>query len=429
MEYMDPIETAKRILNGESLSEEVVELEETEEVSSVEEDFVSSLLEDNDGDEDEDEDDDDEEDEDEDEVKEKKTKSEGKLPPWLDKKGKNGKKKSDDEDDDDDDDDEDVKEGKLPPWLDKKKSKNGKKKSDDDDDDDEEVKESEVILDVDDNQDAEGKKATPTPKGTKGKKDPKAKPSKASGKIDTIKATKEHIDILFAGEELTEDFKLKATTIFETAINEKVSAVEEELLEEHAKVLEEHTQAITDELSEKLDDYVGYVVEQWMQENSLQIESGIKSDVSESFLVGLKNLFEDHYVDIPDEKYDILEELQNKISSLEETLEQELESNVSLRKDVLESKCEEVFNYCSNGMVDTDVDKFRKLSEGIEFEDYEQYREKINIIKENYFGDNATAEFEFEGKVEETTNLSESMSVYSSFIGQSEKIAKDNNLS
>ena len=178
-----------------------------------------------------------------------------------------------------------------------------------------------------------------------------------------------------------------------------------------------------------MDDYVGYVVEQWMKENTLQVESGIRADVSESFLVGLKNLFEEHYVDIPDEKYDILEDLQNKISSLEESLEKELENNVTLRKDVLESKCEEVFSDCSHGMVDTDVDKLRKLSEGIEFEDSDQYREKINIIKESYFGDSATAEFEFEGKPEEKTDLSESMDTYSRYLGKSVKSSKENTLS
>jgi len=419
MEYMDPIETARRILNGESVEEEV---NDSELLEGLEDEFLSTLLED------EDDEDEEEEDEEEDEVKEKKTKSEGKLPPWLDKKGK-GKKKSDD-DDDDDDDDEDVKEGKLPPWLDKKGK--GKKKSDDDDDDDEEeeVKEHEVILDVDDNQDAEGKKATATAKGKGKAKDPKAKPSKASGKIDTIKNTKEHIDVLFAGEELTEDFKLKATTIFETAINERVTAVEEELYEDHIRVLEAHTAEITEDLTEKLDDYMGYVVEQWMENNELQIESGIRTDVSESFLVGLKNLFDEHYVDIPDEKYNILEELQQQINSLEESLEKELNRNVKLRKDVLESRCEEAFAECSYGMVETDVEKLRTLAEGLAYEDEDQYKEKVNILRESYFGENAsTGDFEFEGAKEENTNLTESMNAYMSTLGRTAKASRDNALS
>ena len=423
MEYMDPIETARRILNGESLEE--ITTDDSELLEALEDEVLSNLLE-------ADDDEDEEDEEDEEEVEEKKTKSEGKLPPWLDKKGK-GKKKSDDDDDDDDDDDEDVKEGKLPPWLDKK-GKNGKKKSDDDDDDDddEEVKESEVILDVDDNQDAEGKKATPTPKGKGKAKDPKAKPSKASGKLDTIKATKEHIDVLFAGESLTEDFKLKAITIFETAINERVTAVEEQLREDYAGVVEAHTNEITENLTEKLDDYMGYVVEQWMEDNELQIESGIRTDVSESFLVGLKSLFDEHYVDIPDEKYNILEELQQQISSLEENLEKELNKNVKLRKDVLESKCEEAFAECSNRMVDTDVEKLRTLAEGLEYEDEDQYKEKVNILKESYFGENSstsTGDFEFDGEKETNTDLTESMNAYMSTLGRTAKASRDNTLS
>ena len=384
---MDPVETARKILNGESFETEEIVSDDSELLEDLEDEFVSALLEDDD------EEDEEDEEEDEEDVEEKKTKSEGKLPPWLDKKGK------------------------------------GKKKSDDDDDEEEEVKEAEVILDVDDNQDAEGKKATPTPKGKGKAKDPKAKPSKASGKIDTIKATKEHIDVLFAGESLTEDFKLKAITIFETAINERVSAVEDELREDHAKVLEEHTNAVTEELTEKLDDYMGYVVENWMEENELQIESGIRTDVSESFLVGLKNLFEEHYVDIPDEKYNILEELQQKITSLEENLENELKRNVNLRKDVLESRCEEVFSECSHGMVDTEVEKLRTLSEGIEFEDENQYREKVNVLKESYFGDNSSASFEFEGEEEKNTDLTESMQTYMTTLGRTAKSARDNALS
>ena len=294
----------------------------------------------------------------------------------------NYKKKMGEEEDEDEDDEKEVEEGKVPPQFMKK---NGKK--DDDEDDKEEVEETadmdkaknvaKTILDVDDNQATDGKKATDVPAGKKGK-----------GKVEKPHM-KEHIDALFSGEELTEDFRTKATTIFEAAVNERVTAIEEELIENHNTQLAEQVESITDELTTKVDDYLGYVVEQWMKENELAITNGLRTEIAEDFMVGLKNLFEESYIDVPDEKTDLIEELATKVSELEDSLNEQITNNVELRKDILESTCEGVFSEVSRDLADTEVEKLRSLVEGIEYETEEQYREKVNVIKESYFGTNA----------------------------------------
>ncbi len=291
------------------------------------------------------------------------------------------KMKKEEDEDEDEDEDKEVEEGKVPPQFMKK---NGKK---DDDDDKEEVEETadmstakndaKKILDVDDNQAADGKKGTDTPDGKKGK-----------GKVEKPNM-KEHIDALFTGEELTEDFRTKATTIFEAAVNERVTAIEEELTENHNTRLAEQVESITDELTTKVDDYLGYVVEQWMKDNELAITNGLRTEIAEDFMVGLKNLFEESYIDVPDEKTDLIEELATKVSDLEDSLNEQITNNVELRKDILESTCDGVFSEVSRDLADTEVEKLRSLVEGIEYETEEQYREKINVIKESYFGTHA----------------------------------------
>jgi hypothetical protein len=358
MDYKDPIEAAKAVLMREH--EEVTELtEETTEEEVSEESVEESADE---------------------AIEEAKSKS----------TNENG-------DDDDDDDDEEVEEGKLPPWLKKKKGGDdeedvdeAKDEEEDDDDDDDEVNEAETILDVDDNQDAEGKKATPTPKGKKKAKDPKAQASKASGKIDKVSA-KEHLEVLFSAsnEELSEDFKTAASTIFEAAINDRVATIEEELRGDYDTVIAEHTEKISTELTERLDDYLNYVVEEWMKENEIAIEGGLRAEIAESFIGGLRELFENNSITIPDENYEILEGVVSKAEELESNLNEEIEKNIELRKELVENQCNGVFHKVSAGMVDTEVEKLRSLADGMEFDSPEQYKEKLNVIKENYFGKNA----------------------------------------
>jgi len=234
-----------------------------------------------------------------------------------------------------------------------------------------------------------------TDKGTEGKdkKNKKSIEQKAKGKTDAPVPAKEHLEVLFAtsSEDLSEDFKEAATTIFEAAIAERVSVIEEELKENHDKVIAEHTKEITDHLTERLDDYLNYVVEEWMKENELAVENGIRSDIAESFITGLKELFENNSITIPDENYELLEGVVEKAEELEKQLNTEIETNMELKKEISESQCSNIFHEVSNGLVDTEVEKLRKLSEGIEFEDSEQYKEKLTIIKESYFGESTTA--------------------------------------
>ena len=252
-------------------------------------------------------------------------------------------------------------------------------------------------------QDAEGKHAKiDTDKGTEGKVGKNkasiaAKSSSASGKIEAPPASgtpqerlEQTLDALFDGENLTEDFMIKTATIFEAAINERVSEIENTILEQYQGLLEEHIQEISSELAEKLDDYLGYVVEQWMEENELAVETGIRSDIAENFINGLKNLFDENYIDVPDEKYDIIEDVATENQQLKEQLDESIQNNIELHQSLLSHRCAEIFYEESEGLVDTDVERYASLSQGVEFEDEDQYREKIQIIKESYFGDIVT---------------------------------------
>ena len=246
-------------------------------------------------------------------------------------------------------------------------------------------KEAEEILGVDDNQDAEGKKATPAPKGGKKQPEPKMKPSSASAKMETMHKMKEHADALFGGEDLSEEFKNKAITVFEAAVHERVTAIESDLLEQYEQKLSEEVEEVTESLTTKLDDYLNYVVEEWMQENELAVDSGIRTEVAESFMDGLKSLFEEHYIEMPEGKDDLLEASVSKVSELEEELNEQIEKNIVLSKELLENTCVNLFNEVTEGLVDTEVEKLRSLAEGLEFESAEQYKEKLSILKESYF--------------------------------------------
>ena len=246
-------------------------------------------------------------------------------------------------------------------------------------------------------QDAEGGHAKiDTDKGTEGKSGKnqssiKGK-SKSSSTIEKPKTSgssqerlEQHLTALFDGEDLSEEFQGKAATIFEAAINERVTAFEDIIIEQYQSHLEESIEGTTKDLVEKLDDYLGYVVEQWMEENALAIENGIRTDVAENFIVGLKDLFENSYIDVPDEKYDILKDFTDANVELEDTLNAALEENIALHKEIVAHRCGEIFAEETDGLTDMEVDKLASLSEGIEFEDENQYRDKINILRESYF--------------------------------------------
>ena len=252
---------------------------------------------------------------------------------------------------------------------------------------------------------------------------------------------KTDVEALIQGEELSEEFKEKAATIFEAAVfakvNEEVNSRVDALEEQYKTQLEESILETRKEMTEKVDDYLNYVVKEWMQENELAIEKGIRSEIVEDFMVGLKNLFVEHYIDIPDEKVDLVDDLFAKVEDLEESLNKEMEKNVGMQKDLKEyKKFEAVASVCED-LTDVQVEKMQKLADSVDFETEEDYTEKLQVIKENYFpaegsvksegettNDDSQPEVltEEEAKVvEETADMSDTMKWYSSAISRTIK--------
>jgi hypothetical protein len=195
----------------------------------------------------------------------------------------------------------------------------------------------------------------------------------------------EDVNALLAGEELSEEFQEKARTIFESAIHSKVVEIKEALEEQYAAALAEEVEEIKTELAERVDAYLEYVSGEWFEENALTIEQGLKTEMTESFLAGMKGLFEEHYVSIPEEKYDVLESMVEKLDEMETKLNEQIEKNVSLHKRLAESVAVGIFEQVAVGLADTQRDKLASLAESVEFESEEEYREKLETLKESYF--------------------------------------------
>ena len=195
----------------------------------------------------------------------------------------------------------------------------------------------------------------------------------------------EDVNALLSGEELSEEFQEKARTIFEAALRSKVSEIKETLEEQYAYALAEEVEEIKTELAERVDAYLEYVSGEWFEENSLVIEKGLKTEMTESFLQGMKGLFEEHYVTIPEDKYDVLESMVDKLDEMETKLNEQIERNVSLHKRLAESVADGIFEQVTDGLADTQKDKLASLAESVEFESEEKYREKLETLKESYF--------------------------------------------
>ncbi len=193
------------------------------------------------------------------------------------------------------------------------------------------------------------------------------------------------VDALVGTEELSEEFKEKAKTIFEAAINGKLAKLSEELEEHYATKFEEELKEAKTELTEKVDATLQYAAEEWKDENSLAIESGVKSEIAESFMDGLKSLFEEHYVTIPEEKYDAFDTMVEKLDDMEQKLNEQIEKNIGLTKEISESRKQIVVDESARGLTETQKDKFHELVEGVDFESEESYRGKIETIRESYF--------------------------------------------
>merc|ERR1712159_420568 len=195
----------------------------------------------------------------------------------------------------------------------------------------------------------------------------------------------EDLKALIEGEELSEEFQDKARVIFETAIKTKVEEIKEELQESYATALVEELETIKGGLIERVDSYLEYVSDEWMQENALQVEAGLKTEMTESFLEGMKGLFEEHYVTIPEEKYDVLNSMVDKLDEMEGKLNEQIERNVALNRRLAESTADVIFADVTEGLADTQKEKLATLAENVEFESESDYREKLGTLKESYF--------------------------------------------
>jgi len=196
----------------------------------------------------------------------------------------------------------------------------------------------------------------------------------------------EDVEALVQGEELSEDFLQKAETIFESAIKSKLRTEVARLEEENAVSLQEEVETFKSELTEKVDNYLSYVVKEWMEENKLAVENGLKSEIAEEFISGMKNLFEEHYIDVPDEKYNVLEEQSEKIEKLEQKLNESLEDNIKMSNNIGSLVRDSLIYEVSEDLTHSETEKFKSLCEDIEYTDNESFISKLNTIKENYFG-------------------------------------------
>ena len=230
----------------------------------------------------------------------------------------------------------------------------------------------------------------------------------------------EDVNALLGGEELSEEFKEKAKTIFEAAINSKVSEIKEQIEAEYAAKMTEEVEAAKESLAERVDSYLEYVADEWFTENALAVEQGLKTEMTESFLSGMKGLFEEHYVTIPEEKYDVLESMVEKLDDMETKLNEQIEKNIALNGRLAESVADGILDDVSEGLASTQKEKLASLSESVEFESEDQYREKLEMLKESYFSGKAPvakSETLSEGVDQSPEFHSDSMSAYLRTLG------------
>ena len=226
------------------------------------------------------------------------------------------------------------------------------------------------------------------------------------------------INALVEGEELSEDFKAKAATIFEAAINSKVQEISEQITAQYEEKLVEEIASIKEELKDRVDSSLEYVADEWVQENELAVQSGLKEEMTESFISGMKSLFEEHYVTIPEEKYDVIESMVDKLDEMEGKLNEQIEKNVALNKRLAESVSDVVFAEVTDGLAQTQKDKLAGLVENVEFESETAYREKLETLKESYFPTKVAQRNQTENPTEEagspvdTTSVSPTMEAY-----------------
>tara|TARA_B100001059_G_scaffold114966_1_gene115285 strand:+ start:15104 stop:16255 length:1152 start_codon:yes stop_codon:yes gene_type:complete len=240
----------------------------------------------------------------------------------------------------------------------------------------------------------------------------------------------EDVAALFSGEELSEEFQDKARTIFETAIKSKVEEVKEQIQVQYQAQLVEEVAAVKTELTERVDSYLEYVAQEWLEENQLAIESGLKSEMTESFLNGMKGLFEDHYVSIPEEKYDVIESMVDKLDEMESKLNEQIGKNVALNRRLAESTADVIFAEVAEGLAVTQKEKLASFAENVEFDSEETYREKLVTLRNSYFSESATsaqrdaAETVVESTQEQTTAAPEAGSIMEAYLQTLSRVSK-----
>ena len=237
----------------------------------------------------------------------------------------------------------------------------------------------------------------------------------------------EDVQALFEGEELSEEFQEKARTIFEAAISTKVNEIKENLQSAYETVLVEEIETIKEGLTERLDAYLEYVADEWIQENALAVEHGLKTEMTESFLAGMKGLFEDHYVTIPEDRYDVIESMVDKLDEMEGKLNEQIERNVALNRRLAESVADVIFAEVAEGLALSQKDKLATLAENVEFESESDYREKLVTLKKSYFPENASAQRDHSETISEGTSVAGSTSaspLMESYMDTLRRVAK-----
>ena len=236
----------------------------------------------------------------------------------------------------------------------------------------------------------------------------------------------EDVTALTEGEELSEEFQEKAATIFEAAVKSKLRSEVARIESEKTQEVAEEINRVRDELTEKVDAYMNYVVEEWMKENELAIERGLKGEIAEDFITGLKSLFEEHYIDVPDEKYDILEAQSEKIDELESKINEQIEKSASLKKENDMLVRESVFAKVSSDLADTEVEKFKSLAEDVDYSDEASFEEKLNTLKESYFPKSTTIAESVDSETDgsDAFDTTGAMAAYMAAISKNVKRAK-----
>ena len=329
------------------------------------------------------------------------------------------------------DEKKDVKEGEMPAglkkYLDKKNDKEDEKSEEKEDDKKKDMKEAEDKEDkkkdekeMSEAEDKEDKKEKEVSESEDKEKEMKKETAKDKVKDMDMK---EDVNALTDGEDLSEEFKAKAATIFESAVKAKLVEEIEKLESEYETKVDEKVSEVKEEIVDKVDAYLNYVVEEWMKENELAIEKGLRNEITEDFIGGLKSLFESHYINVPQEKYDVIENQAAEIEKLKEEVNKSIEKNVELNSKLAESTREEVINDVSSDLVATEVEKLKGLAESIEYKDADSFRKGVETLKNSYFPKAKASDNESNEVAENNAglDLSESMAAYTAAISKTKK--------